>query len=197
VLKKDAHYIAANRSRIVDILCDSFDTNKSVNFVVKQDARRKERLRFLIEYCFEKALSSGAIYLSEDKNCCALVIDPEKTKTTFKSIWWDLKLVFKTIGINRAIKVMKREKLSDSFNPKQPFVYLWYLGVASEAQGQGLGSTALHELIVDQELPIFLKTSTQRNFPFYEKNGFKKVGIIDDIEYELRMYLSRKIKVDQ
>lgn len=196
MLVSDAQYINENRKCIIDILCQSFDDNKSVNFVIKQDERRKDRLRFLIEYCFEKALNAGTIYLSEDKQCCAIVIDPERTKTTFKSVWWDIKLLTKSIGLSRAFKVMKREKLSESFNPKQPFVYLWYIGVAPASQGKGLGSVALHEIIVDQKLPIFLKTSTRRNFSFYEQNGFKMVGLINDIEYELRMYLSRKVKID-
>ena len=185
----DKKFILQNKSVILDILCESFDQNTSVNFVVKQDDKRKQRLRILMAYSFYKGLKSGEIYLNESKTACVILIDPAKKKTNLKSIFWDLKLMFKCIGLGNVKNVLKHEKLIKEGHPKVDFMHLWYIGVKTSSQGQGLGSELLHQLIVKTKKPLFLETSTQRNFPFYEKHGFKTVEIIDSLGYELRMYM--------
>lgn len=185
----DKKTILQHKSIILDILCNSFDQNQSVNYVVKQDEKRNDRLRILMDYSLYKGLISGEVYLNEAKTACAILIDPAKKKTTLKSVLWDLKLMFKCIGIRHISKVLKREKVIKAAQPDVDFMHLWYIGVASDNQGQGRGSELLHEIIKDTKKPLFLETSTPRNFPFYEKQGFKTVEILDDLGYELRMYM--------
>ncbi|MNK05546.1 hypothetical protein D3C87_234290 [compost metagenome] len=38
-------------------------------------------------------------------------------------------------------------------------------------------------------LPVYLETSTERNFPFYEKLGFQMIFEMDQLGYPLKMYL--------
>jgi hypothetical protein len=47
---KKAH--PSQKARVVEILTESIDENKSVNYVVKQDSSRKSRLRGLMDYCY-------------------------------------------------------------------------------------------------------------------------------------------------
>jgi hypothetical protein len=49
---------------VVDILTKAFDSNKSVNYVVKQDRKREKRIRKLMDYSFELCWESGEVYLS-------------------------------------------------------------------------------------------------------------------------------------
>ena len=42
-----------DKELILDILCKSFDKNNSVNYVVRQDKKRKKRIRVLMDYSFE------------------------------------------------------------------------------------------------------------------------------------------------
>ena len=55
----------ADKALVIDILCKSFDQNKSVNYIVKQDSRRKQRIRILMNYSFEVCYRFGNVYLSE------------------------------------------------------------------------------------------------------------------------------------
>ena len=52
---------AGDKALIVDILTKTFDDNKSVNYIVKQDERRTERIRELSNYSFEMCLRFGEI----------------------------------------------------------------------------------------------------------------------------------------
>lgn len=42
-----------DKDRVVDILVSSFDDNKSVNYIIKQDTKRTQRIKRLMEYSFD------------------------------------------------------------------------------------------------------------------------------------------------
>lgn len=177
---------------VVDILRKSFRDNASVNFVVKQDRKRESRIRKLMEYSYFQGEHFGKIYLSKDQNACAIVLIPSKKKTTLKSILWDLKLVFGCIGIFRVPKVLKRQREIRKQHPGIPFLHLWYIGVNPSFQGQARGTELMARIIHDAKelnLPICLETSTPRNFPFYEKLGFRLIAEMSQLGYPLHMYL--------
>jgi hypothetical protein len=181
-----------HKNQIIEILCESFDENQSVNFVIKQDSKRVKRIKILMEYSLYKGIILGEIYYDEKNQACAIILDKNKSKTTIKSIIWDIQLLFQCIGIKNIIKVLKREKEQKKLQPKNPFLHLWYLGVSVKNQGLGIGSNLIQEIIKDADvkrLPIFLETSTKRNFPFYEKNGFTHLNTLHSLGYELRTFI--------
>jgi hypothetical protein len=57
----------SDKTLVVDILTQAFESNKSVNYVVKQDKKRQSRIRILMEYSFEVCWEFGEIYLADDK----------------------------------------------------------------------------------------------------------------------------------
>jgi len=75
-----------DKNLVVDILTKSFDTNQSVNYIVKQDKKRIKRVCALMDYSFEVCNLFGNVFLSDNKKACALILYPDKKKTTFKSI---------------------------------------------------------------------------------------------------------------
>ncbi len=185
-------YNSNEKQIIIDILHKSFMDNKSVNFVVKQDNKREARIRKLMEYSYFKGKHFGQIYISKDQKTCAIILDPSKQKTTLKSILWDLKLVFGCMGISNVKKVLKRESEIKKHHPDFPFLHLWYIGVEPAEQGKAKGTEMMARIIHDareKRLPIYLETSTERNFPFYEKLGFKVISEINTLGYPLKMYL--------
>ena len=106
------------KSLVVEILSASFDDNKSVNFVVKQDKNRKARIRGLMEYSFKVCNAFGDVWISEDDQACALVLFPDKKKTNLNAILRDVRLALSVIGINRIGPVLGRESKIKSFHPK-------------------------------------------------------------------------------
>ncbi len=83
----------SDKDLIVDILTRSFETNQSVNYIVKQDKQRLDRIAVLMDYSFEVCYMYGDVFLSDDKKACALVTYPDKKKTTLKSVLLDVKLI--------------------------------------------------------------------------------------------------------
>jgi ribosomal protein S18 acetylase RimI-like enzyme len=64
----------------------------------------------------------------------------------------------------------------------QPFLYLFYLGVASEHQGQGYGRVLLDELInvaENDQLAVYLETETEENVQLYNHFGFEVIEKVD------------------
>lgn len=188
-MKKAAH---KDKSLVVDILTKSFDTNQSVNYIVKQDEKREKRIQALMDYSFEVCTVFGDVFLSDDKKACALIVYPDKKKTTLKSILLDIKLIFQAVGLGNISKTLKREKLITTIQPKVPMSYLWFIGVDPLTQGRGIGSKMLQEIIDysnSNNRPIYLETSTVKNLPWYEKFGFE---VYNEKELTYHLYFFKR-----
>lgn len=176
-----------DRTLVADILTKSFDANQSVNYLVKQDAKRVERVRALMEYSFDVCRKFGEVYLSEDKKACALILYPDQKRTSLQSIGLDVKLILRSIGITNISKALQREAKIKKIQPKQAMTYLWFIGVYPEYQNLGLGTNLLKNIIEEsrqKNRPLFLETSTLKNIPWYTKFGFKVYSELD-LSYKL------------
>lgn len=179
------------QQRVLEILTRSFETNQSANFVIKQDRKKNKRMRVLIAYSIAYGELFGEVWLSEDHTACAIVLDSSQKKSSLRAVIWDLRLVFGAIGLRRVVRVLKRESLIKSHHPKEAFYHLWYLGVDPDFQGQGRGSELLQQIIQrahENQKAVYLETSMERNFAFYEHHGFKEACTLADLGYSIRMY---------
>ncbi len=185
----------SDKNLVIDILAKSFDNNQSVNYIVKQDQKRVQRVSSLMAYSFEICNLFGDVFLSDDNKACALIVYPDKKKTTLKSTLLDIKLILQSVGPGNISKALKREKLISSIQPKIQMAYLWFIGVDPVAQGRGSGSKLLQEIIDysnSNNRPIYLETSTVKNLPWYEKFGFE-VYSEQDLTYHL-YFFKRDVK---
>ena len=176
-----------DKDLIVKILASPFDDNKSVNYIIKQDKKRAQRLKKLMEYSFEVCYLFGNVFLSDDKKGCALIVLPDKKKTTLKSILLDAKLVITSMGLLNTKKAMNREAKIKKVHPEGLIYYLWFIGVDPTEQNNGIGSRLLEDVIkegLSQKRTICLETSTLKNIPWYEKHGFK-IYTEPDFSYHL------------
>lgn len=183
-----------DKDLVINILVKSFDTNQSVNYIVKQDQKRIRRISALMDYSFEICYLSGDVFLSGDKKACALVLYPDKKKTTLKSIILDMKLIFSCIGIENIKKALARESKIRQLQPKDQMYYLWFIGVDPGYQREGIGSDLLNNIIKDshhKERPVYMETSTLKNLPWYQKFGFQIYNELD-LDYKL-IFLKREL----
>lgn len=186
---------STDKELIIDILTQSFESNQSVNYIVKQDAKRTERIRALMDYSFEVCKLFGDVFISEDNKACALVVYPDKKKTNLRAILLDVKLILQCIGAKKLKKALAREALIKKIQPKETMTYLWFIGVNLADQNQGIGSKMLEAIIrlsKENNRPIYLETSTVRNLPWYRKFGFE-VYHEQDLSYRL-YFLRRGLK---
>lgn len=195
IILKVTHMIRADykdRSLVVNILARSFDDNKSVNYIVKQDNKRAQRLQRLMEYSFEVCSLFGKVYLTDDKKGCALIVLPDKKRTTLRSIIIDLKLIFSCTGLSNVKKALERESKIKKLQPKELMFYLWFIGVDPEDQSNGIGTVLLNDIIEESETEnriICLETSTLKNIPWYQKFGFT---IYNELNLGYDLYFLRR-----
>ncbi len=182
-----------DKSLVVDILTAAFKDNKSVNYILPPKGDKEKRLRRLMSYSFDVCHLFGNVFLSADRKAAALIVYPDKKRTTLKSIRLDLKLAFQCIGIPNLTKAMKRESAIKKIHPAIPFSYLWFIGVKPENQNAGLGTVLLKEIMnysQSQNRPVLLETSTERNLPWYKKNQFE---IYAELDFGYRLFFMKSI----
>ncbi|MEN0056854.1 MAG: GNAT family N-acetyltransferase [Mucilaginibacter sp.] len=180
------------KTHVIEILSQSFENNQSVNYIINPEGNKQQRIRALMDYSFEICFMYGAVYLSDDKKACALVMYPDKKKFSFKSTLLDIKLLLNSIGITRAGKAMSRESAIKANYPNEPIYYLWFLGVQNDEQNAGIGSKLLKEIIKDSQIqkrPIYLETSTIKNIPWYQKFGF---SIYNELDFGYKLFMLRR-----
>ncbi|NQX42345.1 Acetyltransferase (GNAT) family protein [Pedobacter steynii] len=178
----------SDRKEVIRILSGSFSENKSVSYLVGSRAGRNQRIDRLMEYAFDECMDFGVVYISEDMKACALVLYPEKKKTTCKSILRNVKLVLSVVGLFNVLKILKKESIvAKAQRAERLKYYVWFVAVDISFQSQGIGSHLMSELIkdsVEMKRQLILETSTERNLPFYVANGLS-VYTDEDVGYRL------------
>ena len=186
--------IEANREHkglVVSILVSAFEDTKadnSINFVVKQDKNRVERMRTLMGYLFEKALLFGKAYISDDEKACVLLIFSEKQKVTLKTIGLNLELVIKCIDLKNINKVIKRQNLVKKYYPHESHVRPLIIGVMKGNFGNGTGARLILEVFEyykNNRLPVVLDTVTDYNVRLYQKFGFSIIHKEESLGYPI------------
>jgi GNAT superfamily N-acetyltransferase len=168
--------VKEDKNLVIDILAQAFDDNKSVNYIVRQDDKRKQRIRALMDYSFEVCNRFGEVWMCEKRHACALILYPHLKKTTLASVWLDIKLIFQAVGLSGIGKTLAREAKIKQIQPKEKMLYLWFIAVNPFYQHQGNGSKLLSEVMahaVKGGLPVYLETSTLQNLPWYKNFGFQ------------------------
>lgn len=184
--------VYSDKNLVVDILTNSFADNRSVNYIVQQDYKRINRIENLMSYSFETCMLFGKVYLSDDKNGCALIIYPEQKKTNLKSALLDLQLIFKATGVANIKNALRREAILKRHQPEGLLCYLWFIGVTAIEQHKGTGTQLMNEIIAEattQKRTICLETSTLQNIPWYQKFGFT---IYKEFDFGYRLYCLKK-----
>ncbi|HEY4195369.1 MAG TPA: N-acetyltransferase [Mucilaginibacter sp.] len=164
------------KNLVVGILVDAFKDNQSVNYIVRQDKHRLRRIEALMDYSFEICHKFGRVWLSENREACALILYPHLKRFSLLAIWLDIKLIFQAVGISGIFKALKREALIKKVKPKIPMTYIWFIGVNPYCHHAGHGSVLLSDLLSASEkegLPVYLETSTLNNLPWYKRFGFE------------------------
>ena len=81
-------------------------------------------------------------------------------------------------------RIRRFSSVSDACKPREPFYYLFAIGVRDSAKGTGKGSAILkHSLqLCDQQSRVaYLENSNEANLGFYQKHGFE---VVDEVLME-------------
>jgi ribosomal protein S18 acetylase RimI-like enzyme len=185
--------LANNKDKqlVADILVSAFakiDEDNSINFIVKQDSKRLERMHVLMGYLFDRALLFGEVYLSDNEQACVLLKFPHREKTNLKTISLDINLALKCIGITRVYKVLKRQKIAKRNYPKEKHIRPVILGVKNANQGKGSAARLMLQVLNKYKgntLPVIIDTASVENVELYKKLGFKVFKTEDNLGFPM------------
>ena len=84
-------------------------------------------------------------------------------------------------GAEAAARSAAISQAMEAAHPAEPHHYLWFLGVAPERQGAGLGSTILADHLADLDRrgeAAYLEATSTRNRRLYARHGFEVVQVV-------------------
>ncbi len=180
-----------DKDLVAEILISAFESSKedsSINLIVKQDERRVERMKILMEYLFERAMLFGEVFISDNEKACLLVKYTHLEKTTLKTVKLDIQLAFNCIGIERVYKVLKRQQIAKKNYPKEKHIRPMILGVINEMNGKGTAARLLLKLkhhFKDNKLPVILDAASEKNVKMYQKFGFRIIKQDDSLGFPM------------
>lgn len=186
----------ADREKVVRIICESFYTNPHVSFIVKNDQLKPKRMKALAEYAFEMGIRRDGVYLTEDELGVSIIYEYGKISMNWYEYWLQIKLIFSTFTLPRALMVDRLEREIKSKRSKDlPYLYLWFFGVADEALGTNNARDMMKfifQMSLDMKLPMVLETSAARNQIIYRRYGFVEYDHFKTGREDLTMwYLKR------
>jgi GNAT superfamily N-acetyltransferase len=186
-----------DKTRIIEILCQSFQNDPQINYILGSNGNKNKKLMRLMAYSFEFGLANGKVEISEDKNSVAIWKSSNSKKMTI-NLFYESILFFFTFGWSGIKRISAMEKKIAAFYPdKTIFNYLWILGTNPNEQGKGYGTAILSKAINNFEqnkVPIYLETCTDFNLKYYQRKGFELYhSMILDSETQLPIYLMRYV----
>lgn len=165
--------------KAVEILSCAFHDDPIMRWVSK-DHTFLPTLFSLLVPCYRR---QGVALMGEEENGVALWMPPGKSiKIKFSS----LKLIFKLWKILGIASIYKIDRLFFSlrkYEPKEPYYYLYAIGVLQNSKGKGVGASLLAPMLArcDKENKIaYLENTRIENLLFYKNHGFK---VIKEVEF--------------
>ena len=168
---------------VVRVLVRAFDDDPIMNWICRQDGKRREAFDRLSSLTLCKlSLPFGEVLVTDDRVGAALWVPPEKWKMGFFQQLSILPTMARVIGLPRFLQMLTVLNAGEKVHPPDAHYYLLQVGVDPSRQGEGIGSALLTPVLerCDQErCGAYLENTNPENLSFYERHGFEVIGMID------------------
>jgi ribosomal protein S18 acetylase RimI-like enzyme len=170
------------RRRAVDAMTRAFAEDPMWSCILPDRARRLERLPAMWDALIGFARVYGVALTTPEGKGAACWISPGRTSVT---LW---QLLRTGMALPRSMMALPKDARGRFFRMMRfiedghkelmngPHWYLWALGVAPEAQGQGIGRALLRPVLERADAgghPCYLETQSEANVAFYRGSGFE------------------------
>ncbi|MFN8239385.1 MAG: hypothetical protein U0X39_01380 [Bacteroidales bacterium] len=180
----------SDKKLVVDILTKTFDKNPGLNWMFRKRMNHQKALRRISTYAFSRALARDGVYISSNEMGVALCFRFNERVFSLGEfihmVWYGLTC----IRLDRIPKVLGHEAYRAGIRPASgDYLYFWFFGVLHEGKEAGFElKNAIFNKSIEDNIPIFVETTLERNVIVYERYGFKRYHYWEDKKDFLQMW---------
>ena len=182
--KADAGAGAADHDALVALLADAFAEDPLMSWGFRAGSGHARALATYFDFALSKQCAPhDAAFMSSGGKACAVWLPPSGVASLSippASMLRMLPTLLRVFGWARATRgIAMGDAMEKHHPPEPPHWYLFFLGVAQDMRGMGLGSAILEATLktVDaQGMPAYLDNSNPRNTRLYERHGFRVIS---------------------
>lgn len=188
--------------RVTEVLLDAFTDYPKLKFAFPEEYARRNALELTIRYYGQFDMFFGNAYtLDEDAFEIALIVHSKENKTSksrclkagcYSIEYQEIKTRMPVEDRKKRLILFKElEKLEKKIPMPKDHLYLDFLGVAKERQGEGRGSRLLGKICDHADsvgLPIILFTSDKEGRKFYKKFDFEDIESVTSEKFGFTNY---------
>jgi len=165
------------------VLSRAFQNDPVIRWQIPEANKRLIKAHYIFEIMLRIGIKYGEVYgTSENLEGIAIWRPPKNVNLPYLKYLTKggFKLPYK-FGIKIAKRMTFIKAVNDSMRNiymRVPYWYFGLIGVDPKFQGQGFASNLVKPMlnyIENQNLPIYLETTLERNLPFFEYFGFEKL----------------------
>ena len=162
-------------SLVGEILADAFGADPLMSWISPDP----EYPRWCWPLAVPFLLPYNEVYIAGNGMGAAMWIPPGAKSNIHPSLamLWD---AWRRFGVGSIIRFFRLMSILEKHHPKDHHYYLFAIGVRSEAQGQGIGSSLLEHILLEcdrRKVGAYLESGLH-NRPFYQRHGFEVRGEI-------------------
>jgi len=153
----------------------AFDDDPIWTWMFPDESTRRRRLPLMFRRFLRHSMRRGdTVRTDAERTGAAIWRAPGSWRET-KLGQLGLALVMAPLFIGAGERIMALGATAEAHHPDEPHWYLATLGTDPSAQGRGIGSALLADVLerCDREAtPAYLETETEANVAFYARHGF-------------------------
>jgi ribosomal protein S18 acetylase RimI-like enzyme len=168
----------ADAPRLAQALASAFQDDPVIAWIFPDQQRRRAVLAAFMEFRLRKlAFPHDEVWMNADGDAAAVWLPPPgRWQLSRPQQLRLLPTLVRFLGL-RTASVLRGLERMEARHPHDPsHWYLFILGTEQTAQGRGLGSALLAQVLarVDTDrMPAYLESSSERNLAWYSRHGFE------------------------
>jgi GNAT superfamily N-acetyltransferase len=172
----DVRYaVRADLEPLTAALADAFADDPMMAWIYPDPGTRVAHVASFMRAALDIGFPHGHVYAAGANTAAAIWAPPDVELFDDQAITTLFTLLGQQLGSRTEEVSAGLVRIAEHHPHHVPHFYLFVLGTARVAQGTGIGSRLLHEILDRcdrQGLGAYLESSNVRNVPFYARHGF-------------------------
>lgn len=167
------------RRQVITALCRAFFDDRIYRWLVPDDVQRRRSSADFYSRFVDACWPHGGVYAAGAGTGAALWIPPGRQLVGDDQAEVFGRALLETAGDDAgAARMARLFELLDENHPVEPCWYLAFMGVEPPAQGRGIGSGLLAEVLGQadrDQMPAYLEAACPENVRLYGRHGFQTI----------------------